>query len=329
MKKIAIIFTGGTISMTQAAPDGSAIPTLSGADIARSVPQLAGKFRLSNIDFGKFPGPHMTAERVVELRKAVEAALPEHDGVVVSHGTDTLEESAFQIDLFHTSEKPVVFVGAMRTSDEPSWDGPVNLLGACLVAASEHARGKGVMVVLDNTIHAASEVTKTFTHALDTFASPDAGPLGVIDLGEPVLYRSSIFRHRLAGTMLDSPPARVEMVVAHNGSDGTLVDSAVGAGFKGLVVQAFGRGNVPPGMYAALKKAAAAGTQVVICSQCWGGHTAPLYGYDGGGATLKSVGAIFCPALNGAKARIALSFLLGSGASRGQIERFFQKGAVQ
>jgi L-asparaginase len=128
--------------------------------------------------------------------------------------------------------------------------------------------------------------------------------------------------------MLRTGLARVDMLVAHNGADGALVDAAVNAGSRGLIVQAFGRGNTPPEMYAAIRRVIGEGVCVVICSQCWGGHTAPLYGYDGGGATLKSAGAVFCPALNGAKARIALSFLLGGNSSRTQIEQFFQNGSL-
>jgi L-asparaginase len=328
MKRVAIIFTGGTISMTHAAAGGGAVPTLSGADIAGSVPELAHRFEISNLDFGKFPGPHMTVARVLELRAMVENALQDHAGVVVSHGTDTLEESAFLLDLFHISDKPVVFVGAMRTRDEPSWDGPVNLLAACLVAASEQARGRGVMAVLNNTIHAASEVTKTSTGALDTFVSPECGPLGIVDLDEPIFYRSAIQRYRLPDSALSAPPARVEMLAAHNGSDGRLVDACVESGIRGLVVQAMGRGNVPPPMFAAIERAIAADVAVLICSRCWGGRAAPVYGYEGGGAKLRAAGAIYVPSLDAAKARLALSFLRGGNFSRGQIEHFFQTGGV-
>jgi L-asparaginase len=328
MKRVAIVFTGGTISMTGGSADGGAVPTLSGAEIAGSVPELADRFEITNIEFGKFPGPHMTVPRVLELRAAVENALRDHAGVVVSHGTDTLEESAFLLDLFHSSDKPVVFVGAMRTRDEPSWDGPVNLLAACLVAASDQARGRGVMAVLNNTIHAASEVTKTSTGALDTFVSPECGPLGIIDLDEAIFYRSARQRYRLPDAALSVTPAYVEVLGAHNGSDGALVDACVQAGFEGLVVLAMGRGNVPPKMFESIRRAMAAGVTVLIGSRCRGGRAAPVYGYEGGGATLREAGAIYLPSLDPAKARLALSFLRGGNFSRNQIEHFFQTGGV-
>ncbi len=328
MKRVAIVFTGGTISMTGASTDSGIVPTLSGADIAGSVPELADRFEITNIDFGKFPGPHMTVTRVLELRAVVENALRDHAGVVVSHGTDTLEESAFLLDLFHGSEKPVVFVGAMRTRDEPSWDGPVNLLAACLVAASDQARGRGVMAVLNNTIHAASEVTKTSTGALDTFVSGEIGPLGIVDLDEAIFYRSAIQRYRLPDSALSVTPARVEVLGAHNGSDGALVDACVQAGFQGLVVLAMGRGNVPPMMFASIRRAMAAGVTIVIGSRCRGGRAAPVYGYEGGGATLHQEGAIYVPSLDPAKARLALSFLRGAKCSHEQIAGFFHTGRV-
>ena len=328
MKRVAIVFTGGTISMTGASSDGGAVPTLSGADIAGSVPELGDRFAISNIEFGKFPGPHMTVARVLELRAVVERALQDHDGVVVSHGTDTLEESAFLLDLFHGSEKPVVFVGAMRTRDEPSWDGPVNLLAACLVAASEKARSRGVLAVLNNTIHAASEVTKTSTGALDTFVSPECGPLGIIDLDEAIFYRSALQRYRLPAAVLTVTPSGVEVLGAHNGSDGALVDACVQAGFEGLVILAMGRGNVPPKMFEAIRRAMAAGVTVLIGSRCRGGRAAPVYGYEGGGATLREAGAIYLPSLDPAKARIALSFLRGARASRDEIAAFFRGDAA-
>lgn len=327
MKRVAIVFTGGTISMTGGADEG-VVPTLSGADIAGSVPELADRFEISTVDFGKFPGPHMTVARVLELRAVVEDTLRDHAGVVVSHGTDTLEESAFLLDLFHSSEKPVVFVGAMRTRDEPSWDGPVNLLAACLVASSDQARGRGVMAVLNNTIHAASEVTKTSTGALDTFVSAEVGPLGIVDLDEAIFYRSALQRYRLPESALSIEPARVEVVGAHNGSDGALVDACVQAGFEGLVVLAMGRGNVPPKMFAAIRRAMKTGVTVVIGSRCRGGRAAPVYGYEGGGATLHEAGAIYVPSLDPAKTRLALSFLRGAKYSGEQIERFFRAGRV-
>lgn len=310
--KITVFFTGGTISMTHTANDGSAVPTLTGVDICRAVPELSG-FELTNVEFGRFPGPHMSLERMLALSQEIRHALQQDmDGVVITHGTDTIEETAFLLDILHDDPRPVVIVGAMRTSDELSWDGPVNLFSGCLVAGHPNARDRGVMVVMNNTINAASEVTKTYTEAIDTFVSPDTGPLGIVDLQKVIFYRKPVHR-----TVL--PPVttckRVELIDATAGTDGLLIDAAVDAGCAGLVVAAMGRGNVPPLMAEAIVRALRRGVPTVVVSRCWGGRVAPVYGYAGGGAQLMASGAIFAPWLNGPKARIALSLALAAGYS--------------
>ena len=256
--RLAVIYTGGTISMRRSTEDGAARPALSGNDIADSVPELRTHFAITSIEFGAFPGPHMKSSRVLELKRVVDDALKDHDGVVIAHGTDTLEETAFQLDILHQSSKPVVLVGAMRTSDQLSWDGPVNLMAGCLVASSPKVQGFGVIVVMSNTIHAASEVTKTYTEALDTFVSPDSGPLGVIDLNQVRVFRSPLERRLIKGWQ-GQPAARVALIASHQDADGTLIRAALAAGSKGLVISAMGRGNIPPLMAEAAKEATASG----------------------------------------------------------------------
>lgn len=293
------------------APSGAIVPTLKSQDLACAVPVLEETFQLKSIDFGQFPGPHMNFERVLELAAQVRAEFQAGAaGVVIAHGTDTLEENAFLLDLLHDDERPVVFVGAMRARDELSWDGPVNLFSSCLVASHPAARGRGVLVVMNNTIHAASEVTKTYTEALDTFVSPNAGPLGVIDRYQPLFYRSALRRIHIPNPQEFS---YVELLEANVGNQGKLVDFCVEAGCKGLVVSAMGRGNVPPLMAEALARALEKGVKVVITSRCWGGRVAPLYGYFGGGANLLEMGALFAPWYNPPKARIILGLALAAG----------------
>lgn len=319
--KITVFFTGGTIGMTHAAKDGSAVPTLTGTDICKFVPDLQG-FELHNVDFGQLPGPHMGLERGLALAQQVNAAVNGGacDGVVITHGTDTIEETTFLLDLLHHSPLPVVVVGAMRTSDELSWDGPVNLFSGCLVASDARGRERGAMVVMNNTVHAASEVTKTYTEAIDTFVSPDTGPMGIVDLKRVLWYRRPVYRALL-------PPvertARVELIEATAGCDGGLVEAAVKLGAEGLVIAAMGRGNIPPAMAEAVYAAMRNGVQVVVVSRCWGGRVAPIYGYPGGGARLLEAGALFAPWLNGPKARIALSLALAASYSPGQLRTLF------
>jgi L-asparaginase len=318
---LAVFYTGGTISMTHAGHEGSAVPTLTGAQISTHVPGLENDFNLKHIDFGQWPGPHITLERMGQLAQHIALTLEQGvEGVVVTHGTDTLEETVFYLDLVHASDAPVVVVGAMRTSDDLSWDGPVNLYAGCLVASHPQARGMGAMVVMNNTVNAASEVTKTYTHALDTFVSPDVGPLGTIDQNKVFFYR-----HRPKRTHIpqSATHAYVEVIEATAGNDGRLIQAAVDCGVAGIVVAAMGRGNVPPKMALALIEAMQKGVPVVVCSRCWGGRVAPVYGYEGGGAYLAEAGAVLAPKLNAQKARIALSLALGNGFSHAQISALF------
>ncbi len=308
--KLQLIFTGGTISMRDDAGTG-AVPVLRGEDLLREIPSLDEFCHVQVHDFGQLPGPHMTPARMFELSNLVQKSLAEGaDGVVITHGTDTLEETAYLLDLRHTGAQPVVFAGAMRTSSQLSWDGPVNLYEACRVAADPRSRNRGVLVVMNSTVFAASEVTKTYTDALDTFASPDIGPLGIFDGKELLWHRGPVGRRELRADRLEHG---VGLVVASAGDDGGLIDHCVKRGDKGLVIEALGRGNLPPPMAAAAKRAVEAGVLVVLTSRCWGGRVSGTYGYEGGGARLKEMGIVFAPGLPGHKARMLTMAALGAG----------------
>src|SRR5256885_16260714 len=244
---IVLLFTGGTISMRHDPAAGGAVPALAGRDILRLVPQLNELAQLDVDDFGAFPGPHMTAERMWELRNriATHVTRPDVEGLVITHGTDSLEESAYLVARSLASEKPIVFTGAMRTSSDLGWDGPVNLFEAVRVAASPETRGFGVMVVIGGQIFAALDTTKTNTHLLDAFESPGLGPLGVLDEGELILRRE----------MPPSPPilnpnalaTPIDIIFAAAGSAARLLDASH-QDARGLVLAAMGRGTVPPAL---------------------------------------------------------------------------------
>ena len=321
LPRILLIFTGGTISMKDD-PKLGAIPVLSGADLLRDVPGLEKFCRVSIHDFGQLPGPHMTPERMGQLAELVGRSLADHDGVVITHGTDTLEETACLLDLRHTGDKPVVLVGAMRTSSQLSWDGPINLYQACRVAASPEARKRGVLVVMNSAVCAASEVTKTYTEALDTFQAPDMGPLGIFDGHELYFHRSPARRRLLPGTALET---RVSLLVASAGDDGSLVQHVAARGDRALVLEGMGRGNLPPPLARAAIAAHRGGLLVVLTSRCWGGRVSPTYGYAGGGARLKEAGLVFAPGVPGHKARIMLMAALGAGMGRDEVESWLSK----
>lgn len=288
---------------------GAAAPALSGREILDKVTGASEEADLEVIDFGRYPGPHMTPRLMMELSVKVRDTLARNDidGVVVTHGTDTLEETAYLLDLTVTSEKPVVFVGAMRNSSEMGWDGPTNLLSAIRVAASDSARGLGVVVVMNDCILAASEATKTHTESFDSFQSPDYGPLGVVDKGEVLIRRQALGRAHLNASELIEPVWLIKMAA---GLDSILLNASIEAGAKGLVIEALGRGNVPPGCVQGIERALGSGVPVVLVSRCLRGRVFESYGYAGGGKHLRNLGVIFGDFLSGQKARIKLSLAL-------------------
>jgi L-asparaginase len=321
-KRLALIFTGGTISMKHDAAIGAAVPALSGAEILALVQGVDEVADVEVIEFGRYPGPHMTLPRMIELSGVVRATLERDDigGVVITHGTDTLEETAYLLDLTTASDKPVVLVGAMRNSSEMGWDGPPNLLSAMRVAAADGARGLGVLVAMNDTILAASEATKTHSESFDAFQSPDFGPLGVVDRGEVIIRRPSVKRQHLPVTKIVEP---VFLIKLASGVDATLIDAATDAGARGLVIEALGRGNVPPATLKGLRRAVARRLPVVLVSRCLRGRVFDSYGYEGGGKQLRAMGLIFADFLNGQKARLKLSLALSLTDDPDEIRAFF------
>ena len=324
-KRVAIYFTGGTISMKYDPHIGAAVPILSGEEIVASVPELSSIADFEIIDFGRFPGPHMTPQRMMELSNLVrqELARSDIDGVAITHGTDTLEETAYLLDLTVENQKPVAVTGAMRNSSETGWDGPVNLMAAVRVAASAEARGLGTMVVINETILAAADVSKTATESFDAFESPDFGPLGVIDKGRVLIRRMPLNRSFVNTSQIMD---RVFLIKVASGSDSTLIEACLAAGARGLVIEAMGRGNVPPGCVTGITTAISAGVPVIIVSRCQRGRVYDSYGYPGGGKQLRTLGAISGGFLNGQKARIKLALALSLTTDAGEIRKLFEAG---
>ena len=302
---------------------GAAVPALSGEEIIGNVPEIALEAEAEIIDFGRFPGPHWTLNLMLELSNRVRETLARDDidGVVVTHGTDSLEETSFFLDLTIDSLKPVVFVGAMRNSSEAAWDGPPNLLSAVRVALSDAAKGKGVMVVMNETIIAAGEATKTHTESFDSFQSLDFGPLGVVDKGQVIIRRTPLGRRQLMATKIVEP---IFLIKVAAGLDSTLIQAALKAGAKGLVIEAMGRGNVPPACLAGIRSAIDNHIPVVLTSRCPRGRVFESYGYEGGGQQLRQLGVIFADFLNGQKARIKLALVLGWTQKITEIKEIFE-----
>lgn len=307
--KIAIIFTGGTISMKIDPRIHAAIPALSSEEIMAMVTNIEKFSEIEIINFSNLPSPHITPKKMMELSILVNEVIKRDDitGVVVTHGTDTLEETAYLLDLTVNSEKPVIVVGAMRNSSELGYDGSSNLSAAICTGISENARNKGVLVVMNNEVNAASEVTKTNTLALDTFKSPEFGPLGIVDNDEVLFYRDIVNRQFID---TDTIEEKVGLLKTGPGMGSDIIDFYINNDYKGIVIEALGRGNIPPEMVHGVEKAIEKNIPLVMVSRCPTGRVLDTYGYEGAGRHLRDLGVIFGKNLPGQKARIKLMLIL-------------------
>jgi L-asparaginase len=323
-KKVILVFTGGTISMQQDPVTGAAIPVLSGEQILMNVRGLDEVADFGIFNFAKLPGPHMTPGLMLELAEEVKKLLADETitGVVITHGTDTLEETAYCLDLLIDSPKPVAVVGAMRNSSELGWDGPPNLIAAVRTVICDSARGLGVLVVMNDEINAASEVTKTHTEHIGTFQSPDFGLLGIVDKDRVLILRHPAFHEYIETSTIDTS---VDLIKMAAGVDDRFIKFAVDSGAHGLVIEALGRGNIPSYALPGIEYASKRGLPVVIVSRCLRGRVLDTYGYSGGGHELRKMGAIMGGYLSGQKARIKLMLALGYSRDPKVIHAIFEK----
>lgn len=316
-KKVVLIATGGTISMRQDAERGGAVPSLTGEEVLSCVPGSEEFADIEVREFGRYPGPHMTMDLMWGLRAAVlDAVRDGAEGVVITHGTDTIEETAYLLDRSIAPEVPVVITGAMRNSSELSWDGPANLMAAIQVAAAPAAHGRGAMVVMDDRIVQGAEVVKTHTEEFGTFQSPNWGPLGIVDKGSVLFYRES---RRKPMLQPEAPVTPVDLVKVVAGADSRLVEASLDSGAHAVVVEALGRGNVPPAVVPGITRWTRARKPVVVTSRSLRGRVLDTYAYAGGGHELREMGVIFGDHLTGQQARIEL--MLAIPVCGGDVDR--------
>lgn len=324
MKKIVVIFNGGTISMKVDPKIKAAVPSLTGEEIMHMVTGIEKHAEVKSYNFSSFPSPHMTMEKMMELRAFTLKIMEEEDpdGVVITHGTDTLEETAFLFDLTIDTEIPIVFTGAMRSGSELGYDGPSNLAQSIVTASSKESRGRGVLVCLNGELNAAQEVTKTNSLSLNAFRTPSFGPLGIVDNNRVIYYRSNDVRQVEDIDVLETAVALVKTVA---GMDSSYLKFLADQGAKGIVIEAFGRGNVPPQMVEGIRYALSKSIHVVIVSRCYEGRVYGSYGYEGGGKHLRTMGVIFGDSLPGQKARIKLMVALSLYHKAEDVRDWFEK----
>jgi L-asparaginase len=309
--KIVVVSTGGTIAMRLDPKTGKLVPAVSGDELVDML-RWEDAPPLELDDFARVPSFDMHGELALSLadRVADHSRRDDVAGVVVTHGTDTMEESVYIVDRLHASEKAVVFTGAQRSADEPDTDGPRNLRDAIRVALAPESAGRGAVVAFAGELHGAREVRKVHTTALAAFASPGYGPLGHVD-GDRVTYRRGPDRTPALPRPTEALP-RVDLVRLHAGSDSRFLRCSLESGGRGIVLEATGRGNANERVLPGVEAAVAAGVPVVVCSRCVAGRVEPVYG-RGGGRDLADAGALFAGDLAGPKARVLLQLVLAAG----------------
>lgn len=305
---IAVLGTGGTIASTDAS-DGAG-PSMKSDELVAAVPGLDDHANLLVREVVQRPSFSMDFPTLRQLRDAVGDVVADGaDGVIVTHGTDTMEESAYHLDLVLGVDVPVVFTGAQRRPDELGNDGPSNLSTAVRAVTDDRIRSVGgVYIAFDEALYAARYVTKRHTRKLDTFVSPERGPVAVVTRDAVRLYRDP----GSASVDLDvaESDAEVRVVGSAIGVSSAQVDEALEAGVDGLVLEGTGLGNVTAALGDAVARAVDAGVPVVVTSRCFAGSTAAVYGTAGGGQALASHGAVHGDDLPAHKARLKLRLVL-------------------
>lgn len=323
---VQFIATGGTIAMKIDPVKNAPVPAISGDDLLATVPDV-GKYATIHVNnLSNVPSDYMDPARWVQLTRTVQAALdrPEVAGVIVSHGTDTLEETAFWLDLTVRSSKPVVLIGAQRNASSPDFDGPRNLLNAVRITVDPLSKDKGAMLAMNNQINAARYVTKTHTANVETFNSGEFGFLGEV-YPDRLIFANTPLRRQHVPIRTDTMP-EVEIVAMYGGADGAALRHAVDRGVKGIVVQALGMGNMNVPMFEAVKYALSKNVPVVVSTRVPNGRVMPSYGFVGGGKTTFDAGAVMADDLKPAKARILLMLLLQQGVtSQSELQAAFTR----
>ena len=318
-KKILVLHTGGTISMQ--ADDSGAVVTSQDNPMNHVSNPLEG-VEVHALDFFNLPSPHIKPKHMLALYQKIKEEADHYDGFVITHGTDTLEETAYFLDTMEVPHKPIVLTGAMRSSNELGSDGVYNYLSALRVASDDKAADKGVLVVMNDEIHAAKYVTKTHTTNVSTFQTPTHGPLGLIMKYEILYFKTAEPRVRFD---LDKIQGLVPIIPVYAGMTEELLDLLPVDQLDGLIIQAFGAGNVPKETSQKLNALIQEGLPIALVSRCFNGIAEPVYAYEGGGVCLQNAGVFFVKELNAQKARLKLLIAINAGL-RGEELRAYMEG---
>ncbi|AFM42078.1 L-asparaginase/GlutRNAGln amidotransferase subunit D [Desulfosporosinus acidiphilus SJ4] len=327
MEKVLLIATGGTIAMRKDKA-GKAVPAVSGHELLESIPELTRHAKWDVCDFSNVASCNMDLNQMKRLASVIEEWLSKDSslrGIVVTHGTDTLEETAYFLDITIKDPRPIILTASQRDASEADSDGPRNLTNAMRIALDPRAVGRGVVIALNEQIHAARDVRKLHTNHVDAFNSGEKGDLGTIDTGEVIWHRMPEKTIKLG---VPQNLADVAICKVYTGMPNNILRSITQEKTGALVIEAFGRGNLPPHLVPEIAEIVERGIPVVITSRCLFGRTSPVYGYPGGGADLERIGAWFASDLSTEKVRLFLSIALGQRVSKKIIKEMLLTGAV-
>ena len=317
-KKILVLHTGGTISM-QADDSGSVVTSQENPMNHVSNP-LEG-VEVHALDFFNLPSPHIKPKHMLALYQKIKEEADHYDGFVITHGTDTLEETAYFLDTMEVPHKPIVLTGAMRSSNELGSDGVYNYLSALRVASDDKAADKGVLVVMNDEIHAAKYVTKTHTTNVSTFQTPTHGPLGLIMKQEILYFKTAEPRIRFD---LERIQGLIPIIPVYAGMTEELLNLLPVDQLDGLIIQAFGAGNVPKETSQKLNALIQEGLPIALVSRCFNGIAEPVYAYEGGGVCLQNAGVFFVKELNAQKARLKLLIAINAGLTGEELRAYME-----
>ena len=314
--RVVILTTGGTIAMRHDEDSGGAVPQLGAAEFSAALPSAFPE--VETLEIANLPSSHFTLDVLRSIRDHVVEGVadPRVAGVVVTHGTDTMEETAYLLDLTVPTDKPMVLTGAMRTASDAGYDGYANLQSAVRVAAAAHAEGLGAVIVFNDEIHSARRVTKMHTLSPATFQSPAWGPIGRVE-GGSVIVEPPPLRKTLPWRGLEPRVGLLKVALAA-GPD--LLEHMIDRGMRGVIIEALGGGRVPPWWLPVISAARAEGVAIVIASRCPSGRVWDAYGYEGAYRSLRDIGCLFAGGLNGQKARIKLMAVLAAAEGMEDIE---------
>lgn len=309
LPKVVVVTTGGTVAMKYDPASGGAVPAVSGKDLIVAVPGLDKIANIETVEFCNIDSSQMTPDIWRDLSAKVQEILERSDvqGVIVTHGTDTMAEGAFSLETTLQSEKPVAFVGAMRSASDLSPDGPANIYNAVLEVCSPQAKGWGVTVTMNQFINSARYVRKDETTNVQTFNSGEHGYLGYILEGQVIPFNNVLIKKKLP--LPDYLPD-VPLITTYAGDDGKFIRYAVDHSAKGLVIEGVGAGNVNKDVFHAIKYALSKKVPVVVASRVRYGGVYPLYGDEGGGSSLIKMGAHLAGDLSPSKTRLLLMIVL-------------------